>query len=58
MREEIQGPDPGLLKLGTIHGLDPELLTSLNTNSGQLQNKLGGGHPNHLQSSQTPFGSG
>ncbi len=34
MGEEIQGLDPGLLKLGKIQGLDPGLLMTVNTNSG------------------------
>jgi hypothetical protein len=34
MGEEIQGLDPGLLKLGKIQGLDPGLLLTMNTNSG------------------------
>ncbi len=34
MGEEIQGLDPGLLKLGKIQGLDPPLLSTVNTNSG------------------------
>ncbi len=33
MGEEIQGLDPGLLKLGKIQGLDPPLLPTVNTNS-------------------------
>jgi hypothetical protein len=34
MGEEIQGLDPGLLKLGKIQGLDLRLLMTVNTNSG------------------------
>ncbi len=34
MGEEIQGLDPGLLKLGKIQGLDLRLLPTVNTNSG------------------------
>ncbi len=34
MGEEIQGQDPGLLKLRKIQGLDPGLLATMNTNSG------------------------
>ncbi len=36
MGEEIQGLDPGLLKLGKIQGLDPPRLPTVNTNSGRL----------------------
>ncbi len=32
--EEIQGLDPGFLKLGKIQGLDPRLFMTVNTNSG------------------------
>jgi hypothetical protein len=35
MGEEIQGLDPGLLKLGKIQGLDPRLLLTVNTSSGE-----------------------
>jgi hypothetical protein len=34
MGEEIQGLDPGLLKLGKIQGLDLRLLPTVNTNTG------------------------
>jgi hypothetical protein len=34
MGEEIQGLDPGLLKLGKNQGLDLPLLPTVNTNSG------------------------
>jgi hypothetical protein len=40
MGEEIQGLDPGLLKLRKIQGLDPGLLMTVNTNSGKLGNKI------------------
>jgi hypothetical protein len=36
MGEEIQGLDPGLLKLGKVQGLDPGLLMTVNTNSGEV----------------------
>jgi hypothetical protein len=36
MGEEIQGLDPGLLKLGKIKGLDLPLLPTVNTNSGEV----------------------
>jgi hypothetical protein len=36
MGEEIQGLDPGLLKLGKIQGLDLRLLATMNTNSGYV----------------------
>jgi hypothetical protein len=31
MGEEIQGLDPGFLKLGKIQGLDPRLMTTVNS---------------------------
>jgi hypothetical protein len=34
--EEIQGLDPGLLKLGKVHGQDPGLFMTVNTNSGHI----------------------
>jgi hypothetical protein len=34
MEEEIQGIDRGFLKLWKVHGTDPGILTSVNTNSG------------------------
>ncbi len=40
MGEEIQGLDPGLLKLGKIQGLDPPLLPTVNTNSGVIHYDL------------------
>ncbi len=40
MGGEIQGLDPGLLKLGKIQGLDPPLLPTVNTNSGKSRGFL------------------
>jgi hypothetical protein len=39
MGEETEGLDPGFLKLGKIQGLDPRLLTSVNSTSGNISRK-------------------